>query len=144
MPVTSTSARPEVTSTVIGVVLSTMRTTSRCVGGAAPPPPWSAKRSASWISTASRASAPPFGASIGAISMAASASRTFGAPPATGAVPYIGWKQPAVSSASAATMLQRKPIRPIPLRDHIHDPLRHDDDLLRRLAVQRAPDCFEF
>src|SRR4051794_30570023 len=96
-------------------------------------PPYSLNASALRISTPSRASREPFGLSIGGRSTPISFSRSAGVPSVCAA--YIGWKQPAVSAASAATASSRAAMRD--LADNIHDPLRHHDHLADGFAAQR-------
>src|SRR3954468_2999703 len=70
--------------------------------------------------------------STGGTSTPISFSRRPGVPSVCSA--YIGWKQPAVSAANAATASKRAAIRI--LADNIHDPLGDDDHLADGLAVQ--------
>src|SRR5689334_21204237 len=79
-----------------------------------------------------RASREAFGFSTGGSSTPISFSRSPGAPSARSA--YIGWKQPAVSPASAATASSRTAI--LLLADHIDDPLGHHDHFPHGLAAQ--------
>src|SRR5262245_35805956 len=81
-----------------------------------------------------RESGVPLGASIWATSIMAMASRT-AEPPVTERSPYTGWKHAAVSPASAIAAARRR-TRAAGSRNHIDDPLRYDDHLLRRLPVQ--------
>src|ERR1700754_4690569 len=86
-----------------------------------------------------RASREAFGLSTGGISTPISFSRSPGVPSPRSA--YIGWKQPAVSAASAATASRRAAMRI--LADNIHDPLGDDDHLADGLAVQGQLYCIE-
>src|SRR5689334_16652677 len=80
-----------------------------------------------------RASRDAFGLSTGGISTPASFSRRAGLPSLRSA--YIGWKQPAVSAARAATAMSRTAIRV--LANDIHDPHGNHDNLADGFAVQR-------
>src|SRR5207248_7394046 len=79
-----------------------------------------------------RASREAFGLSTGGTSTPISFSRRPGVPSVCSA--YIGWKQPAVRAANAATASKRATMRI--LADNIHDPLGDDDHLADGLAVQ--------
>ena len=70
--------------------------------------------------------------STGGISTPISFSRRPGVPSLRSA--YIGWKQPAVSPARAATASSRTAI--LLLADHIDDPLGHHDHFPDGLAAQ--------
>src|ERR1700754_4718350 len=84
------------------------------------------------MATPTRASRDALGLSIGGTSTVSSLSRRPGVPSACSA--YIGWKQPAVSAASATMARIRTPM-PV-LADNIYDPLGHDDHLADSFAVQ--------
>src|SRR5262249_20364997 len=109
------------------------RNTSRCVGGIPVALPYSLNARALRISTPIRASGDPFGLSTGGTSTPNNFSRSPGVPSLCSA--YIGWKQPAVRAAMAATANSRAAMRN--LANDIHDPHRHDDDLTDGLAAQR-------
>src|SRR5882757_4982905 len=94
--------------------------------------PYSLKASALRISTPTRASREAFALSTGGISTPISFSRRPGVPSACSA--YIGWKQPAVSAAKAATAKSRAAI--LILADNIDDPHGHHDHLADGLAAQ--------
>src|SRR6478672_8894104 len=79
-----------------------------------------------------RASRDAFGLSTGGTSTPISFSRRPGVPSARSA--YIGWKQPAVSAARAATANSRAAIRV--LANDIHDPHRNNNHLADGLAAQ--------
>src|SRR5882724_3157610 len=79
-----------------------------------------------------RASREAFGLSTGGTSTPISFSRRAGVPSACSA--YIGWKQPAVSAASAATAMSRAAIRV--LANDIHDPHGNNDHLADGFAAQ--------
>src|SRR3954454_8624563 len=79
-----------------------------------------------------RASREAFGLSTGGTSTPISFSRKPGKPSARSA--YIGWKQPAVSAARAATANSRAAIRV--LANDIHDPHRNNNHLADGLAAQ--------
>src|SRR5690242_15478357 len=95
--------------------------------------PYSLNASALRISTPIRASREAFDlVSTGGSSTPISFSRSAGVPSPRSA--YIGWKQPAVRPARAATANSRTAI--LLLADHIDDPLGHHDHLPDGLAVQ--------
>src|SRR5665647_846760 len=94
--------------------------------------PYSLNASALRISTPTRASREALGLSIGGSSTPISFSRRPGLPSACSA--YIGWKQPAVSAARAATAKSRAAMRN--LANDIHDPHGNNDHLADGLAVQ--------
>src|SRR4029077_21276398 len=79
-----------------------------------------------------RASREAFALSTGGISTPISLSRRPGVPSLRSA--YIGWKQPAVSPARAATASSRMAI--LLLADNIDDPLGHHDYFPDGLAAQ--------
>src|SRR3954470_16508533 len=85
------------------------------------------------MSTPMRASGEAFGLSTGGSSMPISFSRRPGVPSLCSA--YIGWKQPAVSPASAATASSRTAIRV--LANDIHDPHGNNDHFSDGFAGQR-------
>src|SRR3979409_2703968 len=94
--------------------------------------PYSLNASALRISTPSRASREAFGLSTGDSSTPSSFSRSPGVPSVCSA--YIGWKQPAVSAASAATARSRAAMRI--LANDIHDPLGNNNHLADGFAAQ--------
>src|SRR6185312_9944034 len=94
--------------------------------------PYSLNASALRISTWIRASRDAFGLSTGGISTPISFSRRPGVPSLRSA--YIGWKQPAVSAARAATAISRTAIRV--LTNDIHDPHGNNDYLAHGLAAE--------
>src|SRR5882757_3562030 len=94
--------------------------------------PYSLNASALRISTWIRASRDALFLSTGGTSTPISFSRRPGVPSACSA--YIGWKQPAVRAASAATANSRATIRV--LANDIHDPHGNYDHLADGLATQ--------
>src|SRR5712672_586312 len=94
--------------------------------------PYSLNASALRISTPIRASRDAFGLSTGGTSTPNSFSRKPGVPSLCSA--YIGWKQPAVSPARAATANSRAAIRV--LANDIHDPHGNNDHLADGFAAQ--------
>src|SRR5579872_983991 len=94
--------------------------------------PYSLTASALRISTPSRASREAFGLSTGGSSTPISFSRNPGVPSVCSA--YIGWKQPAVSAASAATAKSRAAMRN--LANDIDDPHGHNDHFSNGLAAE--------
>src|SRR5712672_2843301 len=94
--------------------------------------PYSLNASALRISTPSRASREAFGLSTGGTSTPISFSRRTGVPSVRSA--YIGWKQPAVSPARAATANSRTAI--LLLANDIHDPHGNNDHLADGFAAQ--------
>src|SRR6201991_600716 len=94
--------------------------------------PYSLKARALRTSTPTRASREALALLIGGSSTPISFSRRPGVPSVCSA--YIGWKQPAVSAARAATASRRAAMRI--LADNIHDPLGDDNHLADGLAVQ--------
>src|SRR6266581_7064538 len=108
------------------------RSTSRWVGGIPVALPYSLKASALRISTWIRASREALGLSTGGTSTPISFSRKPGLPSLRSA--YIGWKQPAVSAARAATAMSRTAIRV--LANDIHDPHGNNNHLADGLAAQ--------
>src|SRR6185312_4786212 len=84
------------------------------------------------ISTWMRASREALGLSTGGTSTPISFSRRPGLPSLRSA--YIGWKQPAVSAARAATAMSRTAIRV--LANDIHDPHGNNDYLANGLAAE--------
>src|SRR6476659_11053408 len=80
-----------------------------------------------------RASRDAFGLSTGGTSTPISFSRSPGVPSVCSA--YIGWKQPAVSPATAATANSRAAIRVI--ANDIHDPHGNNDHLADGFAAER-------
>src|ERR1700692_3226614 len=94
--------------------------------------PYSFKARALRISTCTRASRDPLALSTGGTSTPISFSRRPGVPSVCSA--YIGWKQPAVSAASATTANSRAAIRD--LANDIHDPHGHNDYLADGFAAQ--------
>src|ERR1700694_1125192 len=94
--------------------------------------PYSLNASALRISTPSRASREALGLSTGGSSTPISFSRRAGEPSACSA--YIGWKQPAVSAASAATAKSRAAMRV--LANDIHDPHGHNNHFSDGLAAE--------
>src|SRR4051812_16573146 len=114
------------------------RTVNSCVGEFEPAPPVKLNRSSLRSSTAKRSSVVPFGASMVVTRTALSTSPMAG-PPVGESWPYIGWKQPATSAATAKAGASR-PQRAQTARiscDHIHDPLRNDDDFFGWLPRER-------
>src|SRR5215469_5731209 len=85
-------------------------------------------------STPTRASRDALGLSIGGISTPSNFSRRSGVPSVCSA--YIGWKQPAVRAASAATASSRTAMRVV-LANDIHDPHGNHDHLADGFAAQR-------
>ena len=79
-----------------------------------------------------RASREALGLSTGGSSTPSSLSRKPGVPSACSA--YIGWKQPAVNAAMAATAKSRAAMRI--LANDIHDPLGNYDHLAGGLVAQ--------
>src|ERR1700710_3030407 len=79
-----------------------------------------------------RASRDALGLSIGGRSTVSSLSRRPGVPSVCSA--YIGWKQPAVSAASAATANSRAAIRV--LANDIHNPHGNNDHFTHGLAAE--------
>src|SRR5438552_8889731 len=112
------------------VVLS--RITSRWVGAMPVAVPYILNASALRISTPSRASRVPLGTLSGGTSTPISCSRRSGEPSVWAA--YIGWKQPAVSAANAATTRSRAAIRV--LANDIHDPHRNNNHLAHGFAAE--------
>src|SRR5258707_14031756 len=94
--------------------------------------PYSLNASALRISTWIRASREALGLSTGGTSTPISFSRRPGLPSLRSA--YIGWKQPAVSAARAATAMSRTAIRV--LANDIHDPHGNYDYLANGLAAE--------
>src|SRR5258707_856616 len=94
--------------------------------------PYSWNASALRISTWVRAPRDAFFLSTGGTSTPISFSRKPGVPSACSA--YIGWKQPAVSAARAATASSRATIRV--LANDIHNPHRNHDYLADELAAE--------
>src|SRR5258707_2523924 len=94
--------------------------------------PYSLNASALRISTPIRASREAFGLSTGGSSTPNSFSRRPGVPSVCSA--YIGWKQPAVSPARAATANSRAAIRV--LANDIPDPHGNNDHLADGFAAQ--------
>src|SRR5712672_119517 len=94
--------------------------------------PYSLNASALRISTPIRASRDAFGLSTGGSSTPNSFSRRPGVPSLCSA--YIGWKQPAVSPARAATANNRAAIRV--LANDIHDPHGNNDHFADGFAAQ--------
>src|ERR1700704_1837897 len=94
--------------------------------------PYSLNASALRISTWMRASRDALFLSTGGTSTPISFSRRPGVPSACSA--YIGWKQPAVSAARAATASSRATIRV--LANDIHNPHRNRDYLADGLAAE--------
>src|ERR1700720_94068 len=80
-----------------------------------------------------RASREAFGLSTGGTSTPISFSRRPGVPSVCSA--YIGWKQPAVSAARAATARSRAAMRV--LANDIHDPHGNNNHLADGLAAER-------
>src|SRR3954468_14229632 len=95
--------------------------------------PYSLNASALRISTWMRASREALFLSTGGTSTPISFSRKPGVPSACSA--YIGWKQPAVSAANAATASSRAAMRV--LANDIHDPHGNNNHLADRFAAQR-------
>src|SRR5262245_15837548 len=79
-----------------------------------------------------RASREAFGLSTGGSSTPISFSRRAGVPSVRSA--YIGWKQPEVSAARAATASSRTAI--LPLANDIHDPHGNNDHFFDGLAPE--------
>src|SRR5229473_1062852 len=82
-----------------------------------------------------------FGVPLGAlmVSMATARRRWFRpGPPAKVFSPYSGSKQPPSRPANAKAVARGAKRETVErgLGHHIHDPLRHDDDLFRALAVE--------
>src|SRR3981189_1636173 len=94
--------------------------------------PYSLNASALRVSTWMRASGDALFLSPGGTSTPISFSRRPGVPSACSA--YIGWKQPAVSAARAATASSRATIRV--LANDIHNPHRNHDYLADCLAAE--------
>src|SRR4030081_641498 len=94
--------------------------------------PYSLNASALRISTPSRASREAFGLSTGDSSTPSSFSRSPGVPSVCSA--YIGWKQPAVSAARAATAKHRAAMRN--LTNDIYDPHGNNNDLADSFAAE--------
>src|SRR5450432_3146464 len=94
--------------------------------------PYSLNASALRTSTPTRASRDALGLSIGGSSTPSSFSRRPGVPSACSA--YIGWKQPAVSAARAATARSRTAMRV--LANDIHDPHGHNDHFADGFVAQ--------
>src|SRR6266404_7233738 len=101
--------------------------------------PYSLNASALRISTPIRASREALGLSTGGTSTPISFSRRPGLPSACSA--YIGWKQPAVSAARAATANNRAAIRV--LANDIDDPHGNNDHFTHGLAGQSQFYCIE-
>src|SRR5262245_47736050 len=57
--------------------------------------------------------------------------------PPTLALPYIGWNPPPPQPAVKAASVSAQSRRAVRSDDHIHDPLRDDDDLFRAFPVER-------
>src|SRR5882724_2425228 len=108
------------------------RSTRRWVGGMPVALPYSLNASALRISTWTRASREALFLSTGGTSTPISFSRRPRLPSACSA--YIGWKQPAVSAARAATANSRATIRV--LANDIHDPHGNNDHFTHGLAAK--------
>src|SRR5713226_576617 len=94
--------------------------------------PYSLNASALRISTWIRASCEALGLSTGGTSTPSSFSRRPGVPSVCSA--YIGWKQPAVSAARAATAKSRAAMRV--LANDIHDPHGNNNHLADGFAAE--------
>src|SRR5689334_20961516 len=125
-------------STITLAFCEVSRTVNSCVGEVDPAPPVKPKRSSLRSSTASRSSVEPFGAVMPVTRTALSASCTLG-PADDESWPYMGWKQPPSSAATAKAGARRPQRTPTArkLCDHIHDPLGDDDDFFWRLPLER-------
>src|ERR1700738_4637699 len=108
------------------------RSTSRWVGGMTGALPESLYASALRISTPARGPREALGLSTGGTSTPISFSRRPGVPSVCSA--YIGWKQPAVSAARAATANSRAAIRV--LANDIHDPHGNNNHLADGFAAE--------
>src|ERR1700710_460870 len=84
------------------------------------------------MATPTRASRDALGLSTGGTSTVSNFSRRPGVPSACSA--YIGWKQPAVSAANAATARSRAAMRV--LANDIHDPHGNNNHLADGLAAE--------